>query len=375
MNVLTYVHLRNIYGSTGAGRVARQITEHLAQQPDIKLHILADSEDYHKTVYKVGTPWTDFSYHFFRSETSWQQARWVFTGNPVAESFWPETQIVYCTAESYVPTEKARLVVTLHDAAFFERDAHQANWSVLKQKVKWKLLYSLLAKKADLFHTVSNFSAERIAHFFPDIQSRLRVIHNGVPPRFFAPISAEGEKYLQKLGLSNQPFILLPRGLHYRKNAELVLKAWPILQERYPNLKIVVTSHCDPIYIKQAKAMGDSVLVTGFVSDEALCSLYHAAQVVWFPSLYEGFGIPVLEAMACGTPVIVSDSSSLPEVAGDAAILVSTTSITEHIDAIDTLLKDLHLREELIKRGKDRAKLFTWQRSATQLQQYFLSLL
>lgn len=374
MNILTYVHLRNIYGSTGAGRVARQMTEHLAQESQDQLHILADPADHRKIVHKVGLPWTNFSYHFLKGETSSQQARWLFTDSPTAEHYWPEAQIVYCTAESYVPTQKACLVVTLHDAAFFEKSAHQVDWSFFKQRIKWKFLYWVLSRKADLFHTVSHFSAERIAHFFPSIRSRLRVVHNAVHPRFFLPISNEGENSLKELGLTNKPFILLPRGLYYRKNAELVLKAWPLLHELHPELSLVISSHCDPLYAAKARELGDSVLLTGFISDEALCSLYHAAQVVWFPSLYEGFGIPIIESMACGTPVVASNSSSLPEVAGEAAILVATTSLSEHIEAIDSLLKDSGLREAYSQRGKARAQQFTWQRSAAQLRQQFLSL-
>jgi glycosyltransferase involved in cell wall biosynthesis len=375
MNILAYVHLRNIYGSTGTGRVARQIIEHLSKESNDHLHILADPLDHQKIVPKVGTPWTNFDYHFFKNETSLQQARWAFTGRPFAEDYWSEAEILYCTAESYVPTRQARLVVTLHDAAFLEQSAHQLNFSFLKQRIKWQFLYSVISQKADLILTVSHFSAERLAHFFPSMKSRLQVVYNGVHPRFFLPVSAEGETFLKQLGLTNKPFILLPRGLHYRKNADLVLKAWPILHELNPELKLVISSHCDPIYLAKAKELGDSVLVTGFVSDEALCSLYHAAQVVWFPSLYEGFGLPLIESMACGTPVVASNSSCLPEVAGNAAIIVNTSLISEHVEAIDSLLKNSGLQEAYSSQGKAHAQEFTWQSSAHKLRQHFLSLI
>ncbi len=374
INVLAYVHLRNIYGSTGAGRVARQMIEHLAVDPDVSMNILADREDHRKIVSKVGAPWSDFQYQFFRHDTSRQQALWLLTHRPHAEAFDSTADVVYCTGESYVPTKRAKLVVTLHDAAFFEPDAHPVKLSTLTQKWKWKILYKVLSDRADLFHTVSQFSADRLAHFFPSLKSRLYVVPNAIPPRFFEPVSAEGESFLVSSGLKERPFILLPRGLHYRKNADLVLQAWKILQQRYPDLKLVVTSHCDPTYAEQAKALGDSVMLTDFVSDEALCSIYHAAQLVWFPSRYEGFGIPVLEAMACQTPVVASNAASLPEVAGDAAILVSRDDIAEHIEAISGLLEDAQLREEMRHRGALHAQQFTWQKSAAKLKQAFLSI-
>lgn len=375
MNILAYVHLRNLIGSTGHGRVARQITEHLAQSAADTLHILADPEDHRKVVHRAGAPWTEFSYHFFDSETSWQQARWVLAGKPTAEQYWPETQVVYCTSDSYVPTRRARLAVTLHDAAPFEQGALPRNWRFLKQRLKSKYLYQVLSRKADLIHTVSHFSAERIAHYFPAMRSRVRVVYNGVSPRFFSPVSAEGESFLRQIGVSDRPFVLLPGGLNYRKNAEIVLKAWPLVHQHHPEIVLVVAGHCEPLYATRAEALGDSARLTGFVSDDALCSLYHAAQLVWFPSLYEGFGLPVLEAMACGAPVVASSSTSIPEVAGDAAMLVSPASVNEHVEAVDSLLRDSHQREDLIERGKGRVQQFTWQCSVAQLREHFLALL
>lgn len=371
LNLLAYVHLRNIHGSTGAGRVARQLVEQLAVQPGMRMRILADPGDYRQILPLVGTPWSGFQYSFMAAETSRQQARWYLLGDPLAEHYWPEAQLVFCTAESYVPTRRARLAVTLHDAAFFESYAHQAGRSLWQQRFKWHLLYRKLSKKADLFHTVSQFSADRLGHFFPQIQSRLRIVHNAVPARFFEPISAEGQQYLANNGLSQRRFILLPRGLAHRKNADLVLGAWPQIREKHPDLLLVITSHCDQPYLDRARALGSSVRLTGFVTDEALRSLYGAAHLVWFPSLYEGFGLPVLEAMACGAPVIASDSSSIPEVAGGAALLVGTTRADQHINAIDALLTDSSLCEDLAERGQKRAQQFTWARSAEQLRRHF----
>lgn len=374
MNLLAYVHLRNIHKSTGAGRVARQLIEHLDGRPGLRMRVLADAIDHERTVPLVGQPWLDYRYSFFRRETSRQQAEWFLRDAPTADHYWPETDVVFCTAESYVPAGRARLAVTLHDAAFFERGAHRADTAFWKQKFKWKLLFAKLARRADMFHTVSHFSAERLAHFFPSISSRLRVVHNAVPPRFFAPVSPEGEQYLQKENLYSRPFILLPRGLAYRKNADLVLRAWPLLRERHKDLQLVVTSHCDEPFRSRALALGNSVKLTGFVSDEALCSLYHAARVVWFPSLYEGFGLPVLEAMASGTPVVASNSSSLPEISGGAATLVSPDSDDEHIAAISALLEDHAARTALCERGAAHARQFTWAASAGRLHGYLAGL-
>lgn len=374
-SVLAYVHLRNIYGSTGAGRVARQLIEHLSIRPDVAIRVLADPIDHADIVPRVGAPWDKFEYHFFDTETSRQQAKWFFLDRPRAEEFWPDAQVVFCTAESYVPVRKARLAVTLHDAAYFETDAHARNPKFASQKLKWSLLYRKLASKADLFHTVSHFSADRLGHFFPSIRSRIRVVHNAVTPHFFAPVTEAGTAHVESLGLHNRRFLLLPGGLHFRKNAELVFKAWAVLKSIQPELVLAVVNHSNPDYVARSKQFGPDFRVLGFVPDEGLRALYGAAEAVWFPSKYEGFGLPVLEAMACGAPVLTSNSSSLPEIAGEAALFAAPDRPQDHVESLDTLLRDSKIRAELGRAGKNRAALFTWESSAAQLKGYFDDLL
>jgi len=374
VNILAYVHLRNIHRSTGAGRVARQLTEQVARRDGVNMHILADEADHDVIVPKVGQPWTSFPYHLFSSDTSKQQARWLLTHRPKAEDFWPQAQIVHCTGESYVPTSRSRLVVTVHDAAYFEQTAHKQNFSSIKQQLKWRLLFATLARTVDVFHTVSHFSAERLGEFFPAIRGRLRVIHNAVTQRFFWPVNSAGEEFMARTGLAQKRYILVPGGLHYRKNADLILGAWPILQERVSGLTLVVSGHCHPELAARAQTLR-SVQLTGFVEDDELCALYHGAQAVWFPSRYEGFGLPVVEAMACGAPVVASDSSSIPEIAAKDALLVSPNSLEENVDALEAVLNDCSLRERLCVQGRGRAAQFTWPIAAAQLQELYASIL
>lgn len=375
MNLLAYVHLRNIHGSTGAGRVARQLTEHLAARSDTNLHILADANDRARILPLVGGPWTDYTYHTFAADTSRQQARWFLLGRPLAEEFWPEAQVVFCTAESYVPVRSARLAVTLHDAAYFEAGAHRRDKAFFLQRLKWKLLFAKMARKVDMFHTVSNFSAERLGHFFPQIASRIRVVHNAVTPHFFAPVPPEGRQILDANGLSDRVYILVPGGLQFRKNAELILEAGARLKERFPNLTIVIPGHSDPAYAERVNALSPTFRLLGFVDDSSLHALYSNASVVWFPSRYEGFGLPVIEAMACAAPVVCSSAASLPEIAGDAAVLVDPANPVAHATAIEMLLTDSRARQDLSARGLSRAAGFTWASSAEKLLTCFKALL
>jgi glycosyltransferase involved in cell wall biosynthesis len=375
VRVLALVHLRNIYRSTGAGRVARQLVEHLAERPDIDLCILADPGDHARIVRQVGSPWTEYRYRFFARETSHQQAEWFLLDRPHAERYWPDAQIMFCTAESYVPVRHAGLVITLHDAAYFETDAHRVDREFVLQRLKWSLLYRKLGRRADLFHTVSHFSAERLAHFFPAIRGRLRVVPNAVTPHFFEPVSADGNEYVDTQGLRNRPFVLVPGGLHFRKNAELIFEAWPLLKKLHPDLQLIVVNHSSAAYTERALQFGADFRVAGFVSDNALRALYGAAQCVWFPSRYEGFGLPVVEAMACGAAVVASRASSLPEIAGDAALLASPRSAADHVERLDAVLRSESLRVELGHRGVERARHYTWSESARQMKDLFEGLL
>jgi glycosyltransferase involved in cell wall biosynthesis len=375
MNLLSYVHLRNIYRSTGVGRVARELTEHLALLPGVNVEVLADPGDHCEIVHKVGEPWTGFRYHFMQHETSRQQELWYFLNRPTAESYWPQAELVYCTAESYVPVRRARLAVSCHDTQHFEPGAHKMSLWLLKQRFKWNLLFGRLAAKADMFHMISYFAAERTAHFFPAIKSRLRVVPNAASESFFNPPTGKGKEVLAQLGLAGRPYVLVPGGLHHRKNAELILDAWPHIHRRQPDLTLVVINHSDPAYVDRANALAPSLILAGYQEEEPLVALYNAAQLVWFPTRYDGFGMPVIEAMACGAPVVSSNSSAIPEIAGEAATLLAPDKIEDHVDVICRLIEDGSAREKFSQLGRARAQRYRWATSARQLAENFAALL
>ncbi len=375
MNLLSYVHLRNIYRSTGVGRVARELTQNLALQPDVRMEVLADRRDYQRVIEHVGGRWLDFRYHFMANETSRQQAIWFLTNRPKAEDYWPGVDVVHCTAESYVPVRKARLVVSCHDAQHFEPGIHKLSPWLIRQRFKWKLLFDRLNREADMFHMISQFAADRTAHFFPAISSRLRVVPNAASESFFKPPSAKGQLILEQLSLQKSRFILTPGGLQHRKNADLILEAWPLIREKHPDVLLVIINWTDPVYQKRAEALGPSCVLAGFQEEEELVALYAAAALVWFPTRYDGFGMPVIEAMASGTPVVSTNATGIPEVAGAAAILLSPDQPHDHVDAISSLLSDNRLAEELSKAGRARAETYRWARSAESLAQHFRELL
>ena len=148
-------------------------------------------------------------------------------------------------------------------------------------------------------------------------------------------------------------------------------EAAPMLLERFPDLLIAVVNHTNPVYAEKAAVYAPRVRLWGFVSDEALHALYTEATVVWYPSRYEGFGLPVVEAMACGASVVASNSSSIPEIAGEAATLVDPADARAHVDAISGLLTDALAREQFAVAGRARAAKFTWAKCADELKRDF----
>ncbi len=140
-------------------------------------------------------------------------------------------------------------------------------------------------------------------------------------------------------------------------------------------MTLVVINHSDPAYLARANALAPSLILAGYQEEQQLVALYNAARLVWFPTRYEGFGMPVIEAMACGAPVISSNSSAIPEISGGAATLLAPDNMGDHIEVICSLIEDDSAREKFSQLGRARAQRYRWANSARQLAENFATLL
>lgn len=209
---------------------------------------------------------------------------------------------------------------------------------------------------------------------------RVRVIPLAANPRFAQDTSAaEREAVRRRYSLPDR-FALYVGGFDQRKNVPRLIEAFALARQRrgLPHRLVIVgerrpASRFFPDLVEAAQRSGvqDAVVFPGHVPDEDLPALYCLADAFAYASLYEGFGLPPLEAMACGTPVVCSNSSSLPEVVGDAGLLVKPTDVEEIAEAIGQVLADAGLREELRWRGRRRAELFSWERTARATRQIY----
>ena len=264
-------------------------------------------------------------------------------------------------------------VVTIHDCAFLDRaecfTPRFAAW------LQW--LVPKLARRVRQILTVSHYSKDRIAEICRVPADKIHVVHNGVDQRFRPAAEEEIAAARQRFVLPEN-YVLCVGSLEPRKNLPRLLEAWRnVSQQRKTNPqspqespKLVLVGTTAAVFASaKLDAPDESVVLTGYVPDEMLPALYSGATAFVYPSLYEGFGLTVLEAMACGTPVICSSTTSLPEVAGDAAILVDPNDTAAICQAIHDLLADEPLRSSLRTRGLARAQEFTWDRAAQQTWQ------
>jgi len=251
-------------------------------------------------------------------------------------------------------------VVTIHDCAFYD---HPEGFT--RRFATWyRWLVPRLARRIRHIITISRFSRDRLLEYCQLPPSKVTVIPQGVDPDFrpLEPhIVAETRRIL---GLPEN-YVLFVGSLAPRKNLARLLEAWRLVSPLHPEMSLVLVGAPNHVFRDAGlHELPASVHVAGYVAEEHLPAVYAGAQVSVFPSLYEGFGLPVLEAMACGTPVMTSNVTSMPEVAGDAALLVDPYSEESMADGLSRLLADSVLRQQLSERGLQRARTFTWDRTA-----------
>jgi glycosyltransferase involved in cell wall biosynthesis len=233
-------------------------------------------------------------------------------------------------------------------------------------------------RRADHVIAVSEATRQDLIELYQTPPEKITTLHHGVTAQF-KPV--EESNYLStvrdKYGLDERPFILSVGTIQPRKNYKRLVQAFAQIDKSF-SLVIIGSKgwYYDEIFAEVAKhGLEKRVCFPGFVADADLPALYSAASLFVYPSLYEGFGLPVLEAMACGTPVIASNQSSLPEVVGEAGLLVDPYDVAALATAMSQVLSDTNLQKQLAKAGQEQAKKFTWEGMATKLLELYQQIL
>jgi glycosyltransferase involved in cell wall biosynthesis len=268
---------------------------------------------------------------------------------------------------------KTKLIMTIHDVMFLKNYSQVPKSLVLRQRmgrVYRKFIVPRAVKHASKVITISNFSASDIKTHIPTLNENKIAVNYLAASEIFSKhddINVDGIRNKYNV---HEGYILAVSGTDPRKNLEFTIINYLKLRDagKIKEKLLIVGVHNWSRsqfnrLVKDAKSP-EHILFTEFVSEKELAALYKGAKAVLYLSLYEGFGIPPLEAMTCGAPVITSNTTSIPEIVGDAALMIDPTDEMAFEDALLGLLNDENLRKDLIKRGLERAKMFSWKKTA-----------
>ena len=272
------------------------------------------------------------------------------------------------------PRGSYRRITTIHDAL----PAIYPDTQSLLTRLVFSLLVARAGRTSDAILTVSETSADDLARHYHLPRAKIHVTPNGVSPPLILPPGRVREILARHSFVT--PYFLYVGALSPRKNLRRVIEAFTKLRSVHPEVALVIVG--PPAWgandvlrdVLNSAGGNGGVTFTGFLADEDLQVVYRGAHALVFPSLYEGFGLPALEAMSHGTPVITSNAGSLPEVVGDAALQVDPTSVEAIYQGMLRLHGDERLRIELSQKGLFRSQSFTWQATAVKTLRVYQSL-
>ncbi len=271
-------------------------------------------------------------------------------------------------------------ILTVHD--LLEHMYGMRNASSLRRSVYFYLTRRALHRAARVI-AVSQFTRNELEKLLAIPDSRIEVVYNAIDERFLHGHASDADRELiAQRYLVNYPFILYAGAIRPHKNVVRIIEAFSALkselqkEQQYPDLKLIIigddlSSHPRLRRTVVRSGVQNDVRFLGFVPIEVLRIFYDAAKIFVFPSLYEGFGLPPLEAMAHGTPVVASNTSSLPEVVGNAALLVNPENVFEIRRGLQRALLDTALRAQMKQRGYDQAQRFSWTNSVSRILEIY----
>ncbi len=323
-------------------------------------------------------PGLNFNWRPTRLTPRWLARIWHRMHIPLpVETFTGPVSLYHATDFVLPPTRpQTRTVLQVHDLSFVRvPEAAAPNLKAYLDRV-----VPASVRRADHVLADSQATREDLIELYHIPPEHVTVLYGGVETHFQPATGAALHTIRQKYQLDDFPYIFALGTVQPRKNYGRLIQALALLRQRQVDVHLVVAGGRgwleNPIYdMIETTGMHPYVHFIGFADEADLPALYSAAACFAFPSLYEGFGFPVLEAMACETPVVTSNVSSLPEVAGDAALMVDPYDVEALAHALERLISDSQLRDLLTERGRAQIQHFTWASAAQQLRQIYYSLL
>ena len=361
----------------GIGRYVRELTAALAGVDSSNSYRLFVAGA--RRAHLPPTPADNFTWRPTAITPKWLARLWRRAGIPLpVETFTGPVDLFHATDFVLPPTRSAvRTLLTVHDLSFVR--VPEAASPRLKAYLDAVVPPSVAA--ADHILADSKATKADLIDLYGTAEDKITVLYSGVNRRIKrVEAGAELQRTLAKHGLAGVNYVLSVGTLQPRKNYSRVIEALSALRGMGHDLHYAIAGGSgwlegEMLRTIERHDMKNYVHLLGFVEDSELPALYSGARMLVMASLYEGFGLPILEAMACGTPVISGSLSSLPEVAGDAALLVDPYDADAIRDAMLRLKLDSALRVSLIERGYEQAKRFSWERAAMQLKSIYYGML
>ena len=285
--------------------------------------------------------------------------------------------LLHCTANTAPLRSSVPVVLTLHDIIFLEKAVVGGTWYQRFGNVYRRWNVPRVVKTSARILTVSNFERQRIIDHLHLDPARVTTVHNAVSRQFRVITNAELLTSVRTQYALPEQFIFFLGNPDPKKNVPNVLRALLLLKQRGQLTLPLVMANVTEAYVQGVLAqiggqvLTSDIILCGYIPNTVLPVVYNLATVFLCPSLRESFGLPILEAMACGTPVLTASTSAMPEVAGDAALLADPASPTDMAQQLYRLLTDPALCADLRQRGLARSALFSWQNTAKQLVQIY----
>ena len=363
-----------VHQSAGIGRYTREMVQALAQAPHnefkplYRLFVAEAGRHFAPQQVTPPLPGPNFEWRPTRFTERWLARLWYRLRLPLPVEFWTGPLDLFHAADFFLPPVKrgTKTIVTVHDLSFARRP--ETTMPGMSRQLNTWVPRSVA--QADHVIAVSQATRQDLMEVYHTPPEKISVLYHGVTAAF-RPIQdkAKLQAVRQKYHLGDGPFILSVGTIQPRKNYRRLIQAFARLDT--PASLVIAGGrgwHYQEIFNEAVKqGLEQRVHFPGFVADTDLPALYSAARLFIYPSLYEGFGLPALEAMACGAPVIASNTSSLPEVVGQAGLMVNPTDVDDMAAAITGLLTDADLRQKLSQAGQEQARRFRWEDMAVKL--------
>jgi glycosyltransferase involved in cell wall biosynthesis len=276
----------------------------------------------------------------------------------------PDTNLFHATEHLLMPLQGIKTVMTVHDLIYKLYPQHH------KRLNYWflNMAMPLFVRQADAIIAISQATKQDLMTHYGTSGEKITVIYEAASPHFQPPSPEKIVRVRQRYHLPDQ-FILVVGTIEPRKNYSRLLEAMVQLRKIYPQLYLVIVGSKGWLYepfLKRIEALDAQgwVVFPGFVPDEDLPAVYAAAALTTMPSVYEGFGLPILEAMASGSPVVSSQAASLPELGGEAAVYFDPVEVGSMVEALQQVLGDADQQMSMRQQGFEQARRFSWDRAA-----------